>query len=110
MKTIASIGLIVASLVGFFAWANARTKRAYARSTRKDVEEALEELVSPDSLYHDTWDLFLAWPIDDAYLESIRKRCLRVVEECPRQKPTEDISQEGVERVRAMLAELRANT
>jgi hypothetical protein len=110
VKIIASIGLIVAAVVGFFTWANVRTKHAHARSTRTDVEQALEELVSPDSTYLDTWDLFIAWPIDDPYLESIRQRCLRVVEECTPEKPTEYISQTGVQRVRAMLAELRAHT
>ena len=31
--------------------------------------------------YHDEWDLFLAWPIDDPYLESVRQRCIRVCDE-----------------------------
>jgi hypothetical protein len=104
------IGLIATIVSAFVLWANARARREHAGFTRKDVEAALEEFVWPDSVYHDTWDLLLAWPIDDPYLESIRQRCRRVVEECPREKPTEDISQAGVERIRTMLAELRGRT
>ena len=62
-------------MVGFFFWTNHRTAKAHARFQAKDVEDALLELVSPDAQDHDTWDLFLAWRIDDPYLESIRQRC-----------------------------------
>jgi len=51
--------------------------------TPKDVEAALAELLDPRAHDHDTWDLFLGWPIDDLYLESIRLECLRVCQECP---------------------------
>ena len=47
------------------------------RFTAKDVDEALSELLTPDAGDHDTWDLFLAWPIDDLYLEPIRQECLK---------------------------------
>jgi hypothetical protein len=100
-----TIGVLLASVFAFFIWANSRTRKQHAHFAHSDVEDALEELLSNDS--HDNWDLFLAWPIDDPYLESLRQRCLRVVEECPREKPNEDISQAGTEQVRAMLKELR---
>ena len=92
--------VLVALVAGFFAWANAQTRRAHAKFTLRDVEIALEEFVSPDSTYHDTWDLFCAWPIDDPHLESIRQRCCFLTE-----------GQTGAEeQVHAMLAELRQHT
>jgi hypothetical protein len=50
--------------------------------------------------------LFLAWPIDDPYLESIRQECLRICRECP-PVPGKDINEEGEKRVAALVAELR---
>ena len=76
-----------------------RTRREHAKFTRREVEAALEEFVSPDSVYHDLWDLFLAWPVDDPYLESIRQRCRRVAE-----------GNAAEDQVRAILAELRQHT
>jgi len=98
-----------AGLVGFFAWANRQTAKAHARFTAKDVEAALAELLDPQARTHDTWDLFLAWPIDDAYLESIRQECLRIWQECSH-VPGRDISEEGENRVAAVLTELRRRT
>lgn len=98
-----------AGLVGFFAWANRQTAKAHARFTVKDVEAALAELLDPQARTHDNWDLFLAWPIDDAYLESIRRECLQVWQECSH-VPGRDISEEGANRVAAVLAELRRRT
>ena len=102
MKIVGVIGIILAAVAGFFAWANAQTRRAYARSTRSDVEAALEEFVSPTSTYHDHWDLFLGWPIDDPYLESIRQRCQAFA--------GHDADPAAKDGVRAILAELRAHT
>jgi hypothetical protein len=103
---IAAVGAIVL----FFTWANRYTAKAHARFQGGDVEAALTELVSPHSNDHDTWDLFLGWPIDDPYLESIRQRCLTIVRECPASHAREDMSQEGLNRVQALLDELRAKT
>jgi hypothetical protein len=75
MWIIAAIGLALSAVATFFGWANFRTRRAHARFTSADVIVALEEFVSSDAQSHDTWDLFLTWPIDDPYLESIRLRC-----------------------------------
>lgn len=63
------------SIVVFFVWANRQTAKAHARFTPKDVEIALTELLDPQAHDHDTWDLFLAWPINDPHLESIRLEC-----------------------------------
>ena len=67
-----AVGIAAAAgIVAFFAWANRQTAKAHARFTAKDVEIALGELLDPEAPTHDTWDLFLAWPINDPYLESI---------------------------------------
>jgi hypothetical protein len=97
----AAVGIIV-----FFAWANRQTAKAHAPFTPKDVEIALTELLDPQAHDHDTRDLFLAWPIDDPYLESIRLECLRICQECP-PVPGKDINEEGEKRVATLLADLR---
>jgi hypothetical protein len=100
---------VVAAAVGivlFFAWANRRTAKAHARFTADDVEMALAELLDPQAPTHDTWDLFLAWPIDDPHLEAIRQECLNIWRECP-PAAGKDINEEGETRVAALLAKLR---
>ena len=57
-----------AGIVVFFIWANRQTAKAHARSLYTES---------------DTWDLFLAWPINDPYFESIRLECVRVCQEYP---------------------------
>jgi hypothetical protein len=105
-----SLGLVViaaaAGIVLFFVWANRQTAKAHARFTAKDVEMALAELLDPEAPTHDTWDLFLAWPIDDPHLEAIRQECLKICRECP-PVPGKDINEEGERRVSALLAGLR---
>jgi hypothetical protein len=98
-----------AGLVAFFTWANRQTAKAHARFTPDDVETALAELLDSQAHDHDTWDLFLAWPINDPYLESLRLECLRICQECP-PVPGKDINEEGEKRVAALLAELRRRT
>ena len=96
----------IAAIVVFFAWANRGTAKAHARFTAKDVDDALAEVLAPDARDHDTWDLFLAWPIDDPHLESIRQECLRICRDCP-PVPGKDMNQEGERRVAALLSKLR---
>jgi hypothetical protein len=98
-----------ACIVAFFAWANRQTAKAHARFTPRDVEIALRELLDPEAPTHDTWDLFLAWPIDDPHLESIRQECLKICRECP-PVTGKDINQEGETRVAALLADLRSRS
>jgi hypothetical protein len=93
---------VVAAIVLFFAWANRTTAKNHARFTRNDVEAALAEFVSPDSMYCVEWDLFLGWPIDDPYLESIRQECLRI-----RRESQSEFSAETFAKVSALLANLR---
>jgi hypothetical protein len=97
---------VAAGLIALFTWANRHTAKAHARLTHQDVETALTELLDPQARDHDTWDLFLAWPIGDPYLESIRLECLRICRECP-PAPGRDINEEGEKRVTALLADLR---
>jgi hypothetical protein len=98
-----------AAIVAFFVWGNRQTAKAHARFTPRDVESALAEVLDPQARDHDTWDLFLAWPINDPYLESIRQECQRIFRECPG-GPGKGISDDGEQRVAALLAELRRRT
>jgi hypothetical protein len=102
----ATVIAAAAGIVAFFTWANRQTAKAHARFTYKDVEIALAELLDPQAHDHDTWDLFLAWPIDDPHLEAIRQECLKICRECP-PVPGKDINEEGETRVAALLADLR---
>lgn len=90
----------------FFARAHRATRRRHAAYGRTDVEVALQ-CVLDDSQYHDAFDLFLTWPIDDPYLESIRKQCREVVRTSPPPMAGEDISEAGKGRIRAILRDLR---
>src|SRR5688572_6260341 len=98
-----------AGVVAFFAWANRQAAKAHARFGPTDVEIALIEMLDPHARDHDTWDLFLARPINDPYLESIRQECQKIFQECPG-GVGKDISDEGEKRVAALLAELRRRT
>lgn len=109
MSLWAAVIAAAAGIAAFFVWANRQTAAAHARFTPKDVEIALTELLDPQARDHDTWDLFLTWPINDPYLESIRLECLRIWQECP-PGPGKDINDEGEKRVAALLAELRRRT
>lgn len=103
------LALVVVAGIGLlFFWGDRRSARVHARWQANDVEEALAEVVSPYAGNLDTWDLFLAWPIDDPHLESIRQRCLAIVRECPPRHPRQYLSHEGVAKVAALLEELRS--
>lgn len=103
---IAALTLVVAAIAAVFIIGNRNAALAHVRFTPRDVEEALSEVVSPESEYHDAWDLFLSWPIGDPYLESIRQRCLEIVEnDSP--PPGRDLSYGAEREVRALLQELR---
>lgn len=111
MRLLAAFGwliVVIGAVVAFFSFANWHTRRQHARFSREDVEVVLEKLVSPGFAYDDDWELFLNWPIDDPYLESIRHRCLDIDGECT--GTNERITQEGIKRVRAILQELRGRT
>jgi hypothetical protein len=94
--------VVIGGLVLFFTWANRMTAKSHARFTPKDVEAALVEFVSPESRYHDDWDLFLSWPIDDPRLESIRQECVRIAV-----GSSDERDREAVRRVEEILVQLR---
>jgi hypothetical protein len=99
----------VASLATFVAWFGRGTAKAHASFAPEDVEAALSELLDPQAVSHDGWDLFLGFPINDPYLESIRQECIAICRECP-PAPGKDINEEGEARVAALLADLRRRT
>jgi hypothetical protein len=68
--------VLTALVIAFFAWERAATRRRHARLTREEVHSAVENCLGMHGDTHDEWDLFLSWPIDDSYLESVRQRCL----------------------------------
>jgi len=106
---IAALATCLAGAAAFFALANRATRRIHAAFGPKDVEAALK-CVLDDAQYHDDFDLFLTWPIDDPYFESIRKRCHEILRTCAPAKRGEDISEDGKERIRGILRDLQART
>src|SRR5688500_9145583 len=97
---------IIALIACIFIVGNRKAALEHARFCTADVEEALAAVVSRDSQYHDAWDLFLSWPIGDPYLESIRQRCLAVVNgDAP--PPGRDLSHGAERELRRLLEELR---
>jgi hypothetical protein len=104
---IAGLAVVIALVALVFILGSRTTALGHARFTTADVEEALTEVISPDSAYHDAWDLFLAWPIGDPYLESIRQRCLAIVKNDDPPKGR-DISYGAERQIKALLDELRS--
>jgi len=95
------------AVVAFFTWANWATSRRHARFQSKDVEEALSEVLSPDAETHDTFDMFLSWPIDDPGLESIRQQCLSIIKETDPPPAGDDLADEALKRIASLLEVLR---
>jgi hypothetical protein len=102
------ISLLVLAVFCFFGWANRQTKRQNAAFTKSDVIAAIENVLS-DS-YHDEWDLFLAWPIADSYLESVRQRCLAISSEYSDREKGKDIATAGEIKLHLILDELKGRT
>lgn len=105
MHWVLMIILSVVAVVVFFAWANHRTKREHATFTRGDVVAAIENVLSDG--YHDEWDLFLAWPIGDPYLESVRQRCIAISNEYSGIEKGKDIGTNGETKLHEILDELK---
>jgi len=104
--------LLLSCLAGgaiFFARANQSTRRRHARLGRAEVRSALESVLD-DTQSHDAFDLFLAWPIDNPYLESIREQCHEIVRNLTPPRRGEDISENGKDQIRALLRDLRERT
>lgn len=102
------ICIVFFGIGAFFVWANYYTRKVHAKFRQKDVEFALEEVLSDESCCHDCWDLFLAHRIDDTYLESLRQRCLEILRTCPPPQQGEDVSKEGLSQILGILNELKS--
>ena len=98
--------LLVIAVFCFFAWANHQTKKEHAAFTKRDVMTAIENVLSSDD-YHDEWDLFLAWPIGDSYLESVRQRCIAISNEFSGTEKGKDIAISGETKLHLILDELK---
>jgi hypothetical protein len=102
------VGAVVMTLVGwtFFALANAFTKRQHAKFGRIDVEAALEDVVTPGSRIV-SWSLFLAWPIDDPFYESIRQECQKIDDRYAVMTDGRYMTDEGLHLVEDLLTKVR---
>ena len=96
--------LLVVAGFYFFRWANQQTQKRHAAFTKSDVIAAIENVLSGGD--HDEWDLFLAWPIEDAYLESVRQRCLAISSEYSGAEKGKDIASGGETKLLLILDEL----
>jgi hypothetical protein len=97
--------VLISFVIAFLVWGNGETaiRREHARFTCEDVQSAVENCLDLHGIDHDEWDLFLGFPIDDPYLESVRQRCIRVWDE-DGPEPVEARSRREVEEI---LQELR---
>ena len=98
------VTLLVLAAFGVLVWANHQTSKQHALLSKSDVVAAIENVLSGS--YHDEWDLFLAWPIRDSYLESIRQRCIAVSKDYSGE-PGRDIASGGEAKLRLILEELQ---
>jgi hypothetical protein len=79
------------------------------RLTKQDVENALRNVLDIDgSGTHDTFDLFLSWPIEDPTLEVIRTECLAVCLADRRPPRGRDLGEESEQWIRRKLNELQS--
>jgi hypothetical protein len=106
MHWVLIVALLIAAFGGFFVWGNHRTKIEHAVFTKSDVMAAIENVLSDG--YHDEWDLFLAWPIGDSYLESVRQRCVDISSEYSGIENGKDIATKGEMKLREILDELKS--
>lgn len=102
-RALTVIALLLVGVAAFFAWANRLTRSAHARFTHRDVQAVLEDAIGTAD-YHDDWDLFLGWPIDDPYLDSVRQRCIQISNQYGGPAPGGD---EFVARLKPILEELK---
>jgi hypothetical protein len=85
-RTLIIIAACICAVLVFLKFRKARQVSVHL--TRRDVESALANVLDLDgSGTHDAFDLFLASPIDEPYLESIRQECIAVLKQNRHQKP-----------------------
>jgi hypothetical protein len=105
MNWVIILSLIVIVIVVFFCWANNQAKKQHAAFTKDDVVKAIENVFANE--LHDEWDLFLAWPINDPYLESVRQKCLLIFKEHQGKEKGKDIETTGEAKLQLILEELK---
>jgi hypothetical protein len=105
MHYVLMAALFAIAVFSFLCWANRQTKKEHAAFARSDVIAAIENVLSSDD-YHDEWDLFLAWPIGDSYLESVRQRCMAISNEYSGTEKGKDMATSGEAKLRLLLDEL----
>ncbi len=108
MHWVLIVAILVVAVFSFFGWANRQTKKQHAAFTKNDVVAAIENVLSGG--YHDEWDLFLAWPIGDSYLESVRRRCIAISSEYSGAEKGKDIATSGETKLHLILDELKNRT
>lgn len=104
MSWIVAVSLIGTFVIIFFWWANRQTKKQHAAFTKDDVVKAIDNVFTNDS--HDEWDLFLAWPINDPHLESMRRKCILIRNVHGGKEKGKDIETAGEFKLRTILNEL----
>src|SRR5262249_29647077 len=98
--------ICLAGVAAFFVLVNRSARPRHTEFGPGEVESALQ-CVLDDTQYHDDFDLFLTWPINDPYLDSIRRQCQEIARTSAPARPGEDMSENGKERIRAILRDLR---
>ena len=100
---------MIVALVVFFSWAGRETKAQHAKFDKSNVLSALSNLISDESTDHDEFDLFISWPINDPYLESIRQRVIEIANKYPKQV-NRDISIEAAKEIEGLIYEIQNHT
>lgn len=108
MNWILIVALLVIAVFCLFIWGNHQTKKRHAAFTKSNVIAAIENVLSGNR--HDEWDLFLAWPIGDTCLESLRQRCAAISSEYSGNVKGKDIATGGESKLNLILDELRNRT
>ena len=104
---IVALTIILIAVWPLFAWLNSLTAKSHAKSTNKDVVDALEEFINGPC--RDGWDMFIHYPINDASLENIRSRCIQIGKDFPPANEKQDFcNPEGVEAIKQILAEVKS--
>lgn len=109
MNTLLIVSFVIGAIVALFCFFSLKAKRAHAAFRKQDVESALKNLIAQDALSHDEFDLFIASPIRDAYLDSIRQRAITIVHQFPG-TATQDISLEGMKEIEKLIYELQSHS
>jgi hypothetical protein len=94
-------------LTSAFGVLNFLTRKRHFSFTKDDVVGAIQNVLSTTDKSYDRWDLFLAWPIRDGELESIRQQCLMIAKDYTYKEPGKDIASAGEQKLRVILEELK---